>query len=91
MTPAAHLHIHLASLGTIACSNSKVTRIRLDERPFGCGQVAILVSAVISIVWTLIAPDRNASWEQLRADLHEKIEVLDDAQVRQHFSPSICG
>ena len=49
------------------------------------------MSAVISIVWTLIAPDRNASWEQLRADLHEKIEVLDDAQVRQHFSPCICG
>ncbi|CAL8469194.1 g8735 [Coccomyxa elongata] len=43
--------------------------------------VAIIVSAIICIVWTLIAPDRNASWEQLRADLHDKVEVLDGAEV----------
>ncbi len=40
------------------------------------------MSATICIVWTLIAPDRNASWEQLRADLHDKVEVLDEAEVR---------
>ncbi|CAK0737642.1 hypothetical protein CVIRNUC_000946 [Coccomyxa viridis] len=42
---------------------------------------AIVVSATICIVWTLIAPDRNASWEMLRQDLRTNIEVLDDAQV----------
>jgi hypothetical protein len=32
-------------------------------------------------VWTLIAPDRESSWEKLREDLRQKIEVLDEAQV----------
>ena len=47
-------------------------------------QAAIVVSAVICIVWTLIAPDREASWEMLRQDLRANIEVLDDAQVRKY-------
>ena len=46
-----------------------------------CVQAAIVVSAVICIVWTLIAPDKEASWEMLRQDLRANIKVLDDAKV----------
>ena len=48
-------------------------------------QAAIVVSAIISIVWTLIAPDREATWEMLRQDLRANIEVLDDAKVISHI------
>ena len=44
-------------------------------------QAAITVSSIICIVWTLIAPDRNASWAMLREDLRANIEILDDAKV----------
>ena len=49
-------------------------------------QVAIIVSGAICIVWTLIAPDRNASWAQLRADLRDRVEVHDDSEVRLEVS-----
>jgi len=48
-------------------------------------QAAIVVSAVICIVWTLIAPDREATWEMLRQDLRDNIEVLDNAEVFSHL------
>ena len=54
-----------------------------DKRAAVPVQAAIVVSATICIVWTLIAPDRNASWEMLRQDLRANIEVLDDAQVME--------
>ena len=48
-------------------------------------QAAIVVSAVICVVWTLIAPDREATWEMLRQDSRANIEVLDDAKVFSHI------
>ena len=48
-------------------------------------QAAIVVSAVICIVWTLIAPDREATWEMLRRDLWVNIEVLENAKVVSHI------
>ena len=54
-------------------------------------QAAIVVSAVICIVWTLIAPDREASWEMLRQDLRANIEVLDDAKVRRRACMLTCN
>ncbi len=54
-------------------------------------QAAIVVSATICIVWTLIAPDREASWEMLRQDLRANIEVLDDAQVRTDATSLAIG
>lgn len=36
---------------------------------------------VICVVWTLIAPDKNASWLQLRTDLAKHVSVLDNVKV----------
>lgn len=43
--------------------------------------VAIVVSAAVCIIWTLVKPDRDATWEDLRDKLQEKIQVLDDVKV----------
>ena len=43
---------------------------------------AIVVSAAVCIIWTLIKPDRNASWDTLRASMDANVQVLDNVKVR---------
>lgn len=50
--------------------------------------VAIVVSAAVCIIWTWVKPDRDATWEDLRDKLQEKIQVLDDVKVGWHTCSS---
>jgi hypothetical protein len=43
--------------------------------------VAIVVSATVCVVWTLVSPDTSCDWGQLRERLAEKIQVLDGTEV----------
>lgn len=46
--------------------------------------VAIVVSASVCVIWTLIAPDDSCDWDELKARLAEKIQVLDGTEVIDH-------
>lgn len=54
---------------------------------------AIVVSAVVCIVWTWIAPDKDATWEKLHDSLEKKVQILDNAKVGivYLYFQSMCG
>ena len=50
--------------------------------------VAIVVSATVCVVWTLVSPNTSCDWVQLRERLVEKIQVLDGTEVTACMSGS---
>jgi hypothetical protein len=65
------------------CAAGKLTITTTSETgPALAGNiVAIVVSATVCVVWTLISPDDSCDWLQLRERLAEKIQVLDGTEV----------